>query len=132
MEQIDNLNQTTISFNDYQLKVYRAPTKTGYGIFTAVDLIKEDVNFINYTGYVKNIKYFEQLSNINPNYIVNLWQEMVVYGDTETGDLGILINFDCQSDGNVRFVNTYIIRVLITVVRNKFKRFEKKNMKMKC
>ena len=96
------MNQTTISINDYQLKIYRAPKKSGYGIFTDLNLKKEDVNFVNYSGYVKDIQYLKRLRNMNPNGFVNLWQEMVLFGDTETGDLGILINSDSQSDGNIR------------------------------
>jgi hypothetical protein len=108
---MEKTSRTVISINDYSHKVYRAPSKviaadgsnTGYGLFAAVEFNEKD-EVSNYSGFLKAVSDIKK-EKIDPTYIFNIWQDMVICGDHTTGDLGIFANCSSgyQSEGNIRF-----------------------------
>ena len=103
-------NKIKVPIGDDHTKVYVAPSKIisnnveinpGYGLFALENFIKEEI-ITEYSGFIQSNDIIKN-SNIEKIYIVNLWQEMCLCGDSSTGDLGIFINqANKQSDANAR------------------------------
>jgi len=108
---MEEKNRTVISINEYSHRAFRAPSKviatdgsnTGYGLFAAVEFNQYD-EVANYSGFLKAVSDIKK-ENIDPTYILNLWQDMSLCGDDTTGDLGIFANCSSGflSEGNIRF-----------------------------
>ena len=100
-------NKIKVPIGDDHTKVYVAQSKIiseidpGYGLFALENLIKEEI-IAEYSGFIQSNDFIKK-SNIEKTYIVNLWQEMCLSGDSSTGDLGIFINqANKQPDANAK------------------------------